>query len=144
MYITQIHYINSLACILAFMNITYIRVCMCTCQVCASVYLTLPFPSFSSPLHPTPLSFLSLPSSLPSPSPPSPRPAPQIIVELTVLCQSEQCAHLQRLLKNMGAHHVILELLQVPYKVHMYSALTWLMLDCFKTVWTTLKLTEWF
>ena len=47
----------------------------------------------------------------------------KIIVELTELCQSNSCSHEQRLLKNMGALQVILELLQVPYKVqciHLY------------------------
>ena len=39
----------------------------------------------------------------------------QILIELTDLCKSEDCAHEQRLLRNMGAHTVILELLQVPY-----------------------------
>jgi inositol 1,4,5-triphosphate receptor type 1 len=40
----------------------------------------------------------------------------EIILELADLCHSSSCSHEQRLLKNMGAHHVILELLQVPYK----------------------------
>jgi len=39
----------------------------------------------------------------------------QILIELTDLCKSEDCAHEQRLLRNMGAHTVMLELLQVPY-----------------------------
>ena len=39
----------------------------------------------------------------------------QILIELTDLCKSEHCAHEQRLLRNMGAHTVMLELLQVPY-----------------------------
>jgi len=39
----------------------------------------------------------------------------QILIELTDLCKSEDCAHEQRLLRNMGAHTVVLEFLQVPY-----------------------------
>ena len=39
----------------------------------------------------------------------------QILIELTDLCKSDDCAHEQRLLRNMGAHTVVLELLQVPY-----------------------------
>ena len=39
----------------------------------------------------------------------------QILIELTDLCKSEDCAHEQRLLRNMGAHIITLELLQVPY-----------------------------
>ena len=75
------------------------------------LYLHSPF-FFSLPLFfPLSLSSSLSPSLLPS------LPLSQIIVELTGLCHSSSCSHEQRLLKNMGAHHVILELLQVPYKV---------------------------
>ena len=47
----------------------------------------------------------------------------QILTELTELCKSKDkdCAHEQRLLKNMKSHEVVLDLLQIPYnqKVHM-------------------------
>ena len=36
-------------------------------------------------------------------------------MELTDLCKTDDCAHEQRLLRNMGAHTVMLDLLQVPY-----------------------------
>ena len=39
----------------------------------------------------------------------------QILIELTDLCKADDCAHEQRLLRNMGAHTVMLDLLQVPY-----------------------------
>ena len=39
----------------------------------------------------------------------------QILEELKDLCHSHDCAHEQRLLRNMKAHEVVLELLQVPY-----------------------------
>lgn len=39
----------------------------------------------------------------------------QILIELTKLCYGKDCGHEQRLLRNMGAHTVVLELLQVPY-----------------------------
>ncbi len=52
----------------------------------------------------------------------------EILVELTGLCDVDDCEHEQRLLRNMGAHSVVLELLQVPYnkvsvccRVHAYS-----------------------
>ena len=41
----------------------------------------------------------------------------QILNELIDLCKGENTAHKQRLLRNMKAHEVVLELLQVPYKV---------------------------
>ena len=37
------------------------------------------------------------------------------MIELTDLCKTDDCAHEQRLLRNMGAHTVMLDLLQVPY-----------------------------
>ena len=36
-------------------------------------------------------------------------------MELTDLCKAKDCAHEQRLLRNMNAHEVVLELLQIPY-----------------------------
>lgn len=38
-----------------------------------------------------------------------------MLLELTELCKSEDCAHEQRLLRNMSAQSVVLELLQVPF-----------------------------
>ena len=46
----------------------------------------------------------------------------EILVRLTKLCVSESPSgktarkHEQRLLRNMGAHSVVLELLQIPYE----------------------------
>lgn len=42
----------------------------------------------------------------------------KILIRLSKLCvQSKKCRHQhQRLLKNMGAHAVVLDLLQIPYE----------------------------